>query len=92
MLSFTVPASCRASRLLQWPQLLLSVYSVPASLWVQSHTHTSFTVLSGAGAHPCVCGVVMEAIVPEVCDFSIGPDPPGLQNQANETGRIGESR
>lgn len=47
----------------------------------QSYTWKWFTVLTGGSAHPGACGVIVEAVVPEVSDFRIRPDPPGLQNQ-----------
>lgn len=51
----------------------------------QSHTWKWLTILTGGSAHPGVCGIVVEAVVPEVSDFRVRPDPPGLQNQTERT-------
>lgn len=44
------------------------------------------TTLTGSGAQPGLCFIVMEAVEPEVSDLRVGPNPPRLQrNVENET-------
>lgn len=40
-----------------------------------------FTTFIGSSTQPGLCGIIMEAVIPEVSDFCISPYPPGLQKE-----------